>query len=285
VDSARAAVRSLTPAVDRRETRSVGTDARLELIFAERCGRTVLAHAYAEPPFRVGPSFPEGAGLHMILASSAPGIFGGDRFEQTIRVERGARVRLTSQSALQVHPAVGGGTASIRSSYTVEDGGELSCHWDPLIPFAGARLDQRLEVHLAERAFLSWSDAFMAGRAGRGERWKVTAFAHELKLWRAGELEYLERYRIAPDELSVSRPWIANGACYFGTLVMSGRDVSSADAERLHRDLQACELAGTAADALGPRLLLVRLMADAGVAFHEARALVKDSTMANWSDR
>lgn len=41
----------------------------------------------------------------MIMASSAPGIFGGDRFQQRIRLEPGARVRLTSQSALHVpHP-------------------------------------------------------------------------------------------------------------------------------------------------------------------------------------
>ena len=52
---ARAAVRSMSdPAVDRRDAGEVGRHARLELVFAVRGGRTVLAHAYAEPPFRVG---------------------------------------------------------------------------------------------------------------------------------------------------------------------------------------------------------------------------------------
>src|SRR3981081_3974478 len=89
---------------DQRTASAVGRHARLELTFAYRMGRTVLREAYAEPPFRVGRCFPEGRDLHMIVAASAPGVFGGDCLQQTIRVERGARVRLTSQSALQVHP-------------------------------------------------------------------------------------------------------------------------------------------------------------------------------------
>ena len=52
----------------------------------------MLAHAYAEPPLRVGRGFTEAVAgsLQSILASSAPGIFGGDVFEQTITLEAGA---------------------------------------------------------------------------------------------------------------------------------------------------------------------------------------------------
>ena len=46
--------------------------------------------------------------LHLILASSAPGIFGGDRFEQHDPPRARRAVRLTSQSALQVHPSPDG---------------------------------------------------------------------------------------------------------------------------------------------------------------------------------
>src|SRR5216684_1595331 len=88
---------------DDRRASEVGRRARLELRFVEQRGRTVLADAYAEPPFRVGRTFQEGAGLHMIMASSAPGVFGGDSLDQVVHVEEGATVRLTSQSAMQVH--------------------------------------------------------------------------------------------------------------------------------------------------------------------------------------
>ena len=58
-------------------------------------------------------------GCHVILASSSPGIFGGDVFEQHIVLEPGARVRLTSQSALQVHPGARGGAARLRTIFEV----------------------------------------------------------------------------------------------------------------------------------------------------------------------
>ena len=88
MDRARAAVRSLTAVADRRGIEDVGRHARLEIRFAWRGGRTVIAEAYAEPPFRVGRCFQEGSSLHMIMTSSAPGIFGGDCLQQTIRVMR-----------------------------------------------------------------------------------------------------------------------------------------------------------------------------------------------------
>lgn len=261
----------MTPAADRRDAGDVGRHARLDLVFGCRAGRTVLIDAYAEPPFRVGRCFTEGAGLHLIMASSAPGIFAGDSFRQSIRVERGARLRLTSQSALQVHPNAGP-TARMVSTYHVQDDAELRCEWDPVIPFAGARLDQRVEICLDGRGHLYWSDAFMNGRQARGERWMFLELAHELKVWRAGLLEYLERYRIAPRERRLSRRWGAGEACYFGTIISSGSDAPSDTVERLHAELAAIDGVRAAADALDRRLLIVRLMADAGVPFREARA-------------
>jgi urease accessory protein UreH len=92
-------------AVDSRSLSDIGRVARLDLVFAFRRGRTVLAHAYAEPPFRVGRLLDAGSIAHLILVCSGPGIFTGDRLEQRVRVERGARVLLVSQAALQLHPA------------------------------------------------------------------------------------------------------------------------------------------------------------------------------------
>src|SRR5262247_447767 len=131
MDSARVAVRAPGPGVteelharpmparhrDERSPSVVGRHARLDLTFLYRSGRTVLAEAYVEPPFRVGRWFAEGDGMHMILASSAPGAFGHDRLQVSVHVGCGARVRLTSQSAMQVHPSPDDATAHLRSSY------------------------------------------------------------------------------------------------------------------------------------------------------------------------
>lgn len=270
MDRARSAVRPLIGATDERSTRDIGRRARLELRFAVRDGRTTLVHGYAEPPLRVGRSFQEGDGLHLILASSAPGIFGGDVFEQQVVVERGARVRLTSQSALQAHPSADRLPAVLNSRYVVDTGASLVCEWDPMIPFPSASLRQQIRLEVEKDALLFWSDAFMSGREARGERWQFAELSHELRLRRSGTDCYLERYRITPDSVP-TRPWAAGDASYFGTMLAVRPRSDAGMAEEIHGTL--AELAGidAAAEALDDTLLLVRLMSGSGVAFHAAR--------------
>jgi urease accessory protein len=290
VDSAGLALRDSDPRVgaefrvprapvshrDERSLSVVGRHARLDLTFLYRKGRTVLAEAYAEPPLRVGRWFAEGDGLHMILTSSAPGAFGHDRLQQSVRIGCGARVRLTSQSALQVHPSPDGATAHLQSSYYVEDGAHLHCDWHPLIPFADARIEQRIDVNIAGGGNLYWSDALMSGRHARGERWQFASLAHEIAVSRDGSLEYLERYRIQPNEVDVLRPWVAGDASYLGTILMTGRAMEADVAERLHVELGRLVGVRAAADRLDDRVLLVRLLSVSGPAFHEARRWIGD---------
>ena len=172
----------ITKLRDSRVSSAIGRRARLELVFAYRRGRTVLAHAYAEPPFRVGRTLDAGAYAYLILAWSGPGVFGGDALEQRIRVERGARVLLVSQAATQVHPTASIEPAAVESRFEIESDGELDCFWDPVIPFAGARLAQRIDVEIAAGGRLFWSDALMAGRTGHGEAWRFDDLAHQLRL-------------------------------------------------------------------------------------------------------
>jgi urease accessory protein UreH len=263
----------MTIVADRRESGEVGRAARLELVFASRRGHTVLAHAYAEPPFRAPRCFEEPGGLHMIMTSSAPGVFGDDALAQTISVEPGAHVRMTSQSATQLHPHPSGRPAAIKSHFVVGADASLHCDWHPLIPFAGAALAQCITVDLAATARLFWSDAMMSGRAGRGEHWCLRTLAHELRIARVGELEYLERYRICPAEGGVEERWVAADHAYFGTVVCSGAGIAAASGETLHRALAA--ISGVhAVDCLSDSLTVVRLMSASGIPFHEARTLI-----------
>jgi urease accessory protein UreH len=210
----------------------------------------------------------------MIMASSAPGVFGGDCLEQVIHVEEGATVRLTSQSAMQVHGVEGGAVAELRSQYFVAEGAALTCLWDPLIPFPASQLDQRYDVRVEDGGRLIWSDAFMAGREARGERWQFASLAHELRVSRGGALAYLERYRVTPSERGVSHPWIASDACYFGTTLASDQRVDTNAAERLHSDLAQMSGLHAAVDLLDEGFLLARLMGSWGVPFHAARKVV-----------
>jgi len=267
----------VTAVADRRAAAGVGRSARLELVFEYRAGRTVLAHAYAEPPFRAGRPLVHPDGAHLILATVAPGIFGGDTLEQRIHVGRGARVRLTSQSSPQIRPSPDGLAASLRTSITVDDDADLRCVWDPLIPFAGARFDQQVAIQLAERARLLWSDASMAGRIAHGERWAFEQLSHSLTVTRLATPEYIERFCIAPGLDSPGRPWIADDFTYFGSVIVSGWPIDPDLAGSLHDRLTAIVNVRAAADRLGQRLLLVRLLATSGVPFHAARTIASDA--------
>src|SRR5262249_21735464 len=90
---------------DRRALSSIGRTARLELVFEARRGRTILAHAYAEPPFHIARTFDLDGAAYAILVCSAPGVFGGDTLTQSVHVGGGACVVLASQAAVQAHPA------------------------------------------------------------------------------------------------------------------------------------------------------------------------------------
>jgi urease accessory protein len=269
--------------IDSRVAASVGREARLELRFERRGGRTVVAHAYAEPPYRIGRCFADGDAAYVILVCTGPGLFAGDALRQSVRVGPGARVVLTSQSALQVHPAARGDAppASVRHEYRVDEGAELHCHWDPVIPFAGASLTHQFRLDISSTSRLYWSDALMSGRTTRGEAWQFNELAYELRLEVDRRLKVLERHRITPRHRAVHRPWVTGGANYAATAIVYDVRATPERVEALHRHLQS--LAGTRAgvDLVEPRLMLARLLAADGAPFARARAALREVTLSS----
>lgn len=267
--------------IDARAAAHVGRHARLDLFFETRRGGTCLAHAYCEPPFRVGRCLTIGDAAYLIIVCSGPGVFGGDVLRQTIHVGRGARVVVTSQAALQIHPALCASAATIEQRYIVDDDAELHAHWDPVIPFAAARLAQRFDIRLAASGRLYWSDAIMAGRVRRGESWQFHELAHELRLSIGGRLSYLERYRLRPDSAAPARRWVAGRSQYVATMLVRHPRADAETAEMLHRGIADGEAANvereasaptcSAVDLVEPELLVGRMTAVGGVAFGAIR--------------
>jgi urease accessory protein len=270
---------------DSRSAESIGRAARLELVFERRGERTVLTHSYAEPPYRIGRTFDLDGAAYVILVCSGPGVFGGDTLRQSIHVGRGARVVLTSQSALQVHPGLpallpsslpallpSSLPALLHHSYVVEADAELHCHWDPVIPFAGARLQQRFDLQIAESSRLLWGDAVMAGRVSRGEAWQFHSLAHELRLRVGPTLAYLERYTLVPGDRAIERPWMCGAAPYLATALVHHARATSETADALHRQVAGLGGVRGAVDFIAPRLLLARFLAENGAPFGRARA-------------
>jgi urease accessory protein UreH len=204
-------------------------------------------------------------------------VFGGDLLEQRIRVERGARVLLGSQAALQVHPTASTEPATVESRFEIESDGELDCFWDPVIPFAGARLVQRVDIEGAAGCHLFWSDALMAGRTGHGEAWRFGDLAHDLRFRVDARLLYLERYRLTPHSRPVDGTWIAGGAQYLGTTLVHDGQASAANAWRVQQQLSALGGVRAGVDCLAPNLVVGRVLAVRGPQFAAARRVFRQA--------
>jgi urease accessory protein len=260
---------------DERAASAVGRTARLELVFERRGSHTVVAHSYAEPPLRVGRVLSLDGAAYVILVCSGPGIFAGDMLQYTIRVGRGAQAVLTSQSALQAHPSPAPAPARIVHEYDVDAGGELYAHWDPVIPFADARLEQRFALRVSDDSRLYWSDALMSGRSARGEAWQFCALAHDLRLDIASKLAYLERYSLAPLSRSVAARWAAGDAHYLATALIHDPRLLDSQAEALHRDIEQIPGVRAAVDAVESMLIVGRLATVTGPPFALARTQLR----------
>jgi urease accessory protein len=270
------------PTADRRPCLAIGRQARLELAFERRRGRTVLSHQYAEPPLRVGRIIDVGTAQSVILVCTGPGAFAGDSFRIRIAAGDGTAVFLQSQSALQIHPGPAAQPATLDCEYDVGEGAELYCHWDPVIPFANSRLDQRYGIQLRSTSRLYWSDALMSGRVGRGERWAFSALGHELTLEIDGVLQYAERYSIEPSVAHPARRWVAGSAGYLGTALLVDRDLPPTFADAVQQRLGATVGLAAAFDALDEGLIVGRFAADHGPAFLAAREAAAEMALAAW---
>jgi urease accessory protein len=264
---------------DTRVPAVIGRHARMEIDFEARRGRTIVAHAYAEPPFCIR-TFDVNAAVHVIVVCSGPGVFGGDRLLQSIHVRSGARVVLTSQAALQVHPS-GTTPAAIRHDYRLEPDAELHCHWDPVIPFAGALLTQEFYVDADAAARFYWSDALMAGRVSRGESWRFQRLAHQLRLRIGGALAYLERFRLAPGDRLLTAPWAAADVGYFATTIIRHPNAGPEAAEDFYRRFGDVENARLGIEMLEPGLVVARLAGSSGAAIATLRDALRRTAAAS----
>lgn len=166
----------------------------LELGFGLEAGgaRTVLVSRFQKSPLQVmrplycDPGLPDAPVAYVM--STGGGIVDGDRLRVDVAVAEGAHAVVTTQAATKAHRCERGyATQSVELD--VGPGGV--CEWvpDPLVPFAGSRLHQRIRARVAEDAVLLVAEVAAAGRLGRGEEWGLDAYTSTVELSRPGEAD------------------------------------------------------------------------------------------------
>jgi urease accessory protein UreH len=241
----------------------VGRRGRLDLTFVFQNGQTVLHHAYCEIPFKITRVFNNRQPIaHLMLMQCTAGLFGGDDVECSIRVQRGARVLLTQQSATKVHPSKGRAAVQ-RHNVFIESGAELHFCLEPIIPFADSSLRQMTQIRYEPGARLVFWEGLMAGRVAREERWQFREVTSETHLRSTEALVYLDRFSL-PNGLE--RSVYAMGDCsYLGTGLYVGEGTAGV-VTTLRRNLPEAGIDTLAAD-----VVIVRVVSSAGPDFHRSR--------------
>jgi urease accessory protein len=238
----------------------VGRRGRMNLVFSLQAGKTILQHAYCEIPFKITRVLDSNGPLaHVMLMHCTAGLFGGDKIECSIRLERGARVMITQQSATKVHPSLGPPAIQVNQIF-VDSDAELRLYLEPIIPFAGSILHQTTRLDVARGGRLAFWESLMAGRVGSGERWQFRELIYETDLRRNEQLVYLDRFRL-PNGLERSAR-VMNECSYMATGLVVGRDARSI-ASALHETIPEAGV-----DVITDEVAAIRAVAAEGPELH-----------------
>jgi len=248
---------------------AAGKVGELRLVLGQRAGRTRLLATRCRVPFHVGralypqPDWPDLA--HLLVTMPTGGFVQGDIAEMAVLAEDGARAHLTSQSATRAYRCE---SAPIRQRITLEARGDSLLEWwpDPLIPYAGTRLHQQLDLTADGASKVLVADCWLAGRVARGEVHQYDRLALTTTARRPdGTLLFRDALRIEPGVQPPAVLGLLGDARAVGSYFLLGPDL----ARRLEAplaELLAAQLPGRAACS--------RLPGDAGLF---ARVLARTS--------
>jgi urease accessory protein len=200
-------------------------DARLDLRFAHREGRSVLTRNLHFGPLQVQKVlYPEGPRVcHVAVLHPPGGIAGGDALTCEGVLEAASMACLTTPGATKWYRCPDA-ASSQRLHFKIADGAALE--WLPRenILFDGSRIRMQLDVELTGTGqFLGW-EILCFGRRASGERWASGRLSLHSTINRAGRLLWSERAQVEADGGFAASPVGLGGASVSGTFVVAGPD-------------------------------------------------------------
>jgi urease accessory protein len=185
-----------------------GWRARLELGFAKRADRTVLAHRRHSGPLTVQkPFYPEPSGTcHVYLLHPPGGVAGGDSLELDISVADGAHALLTTPAAGKFYRS-DGRQALWRQRFKAESGSTLEWLPQETIVFDGSRAElcSRVDVETGAR-FIGWETVCL-GRPAARESFLLGHYRQRLEIWHEERPLLIERSLFQGGDRLLSAAW------------------------------------------------------------------------------
>lgn len=208
------------------EDKSPSWHGSLNLVYAQRGGKTQLIHNQMRSPLKIQrPFYPEGADVcHSVVLHTAGGIVGGDRLSLNFYLEPNAQALITTAAASKIYRS--NGLQAKQSMHLHIDAG-ATLEWLPqeTIVFNGAIYRTDLRVELAPRAsWLGW-EITRFGRSARGERFLQGEWRSHTEVWQQGQPLWIDRQWLPAGEEIINSPHGLAGQSVVGSLVWIGQAV------------------------------------------------------------
>jgi len=199
------------------------------IAFHRSAGRTVLGRAFASSPLRLLTPRNHGDGAWVFLSSLGGGLVDGDRLDIDVDAAPQTAAFIGTQASTKVYRSSRG--TSQHLAIHAAEGASVALVPDPVVAFAGARYEQRIDVFLDVDASLVLFDAYTCGRAARGERWQFARFESKTTIAREGRLFFQDSTRLDPAHGAVAERMAGVGVIA-SVVVIGPRFVAMRDALR-----------------------------------------------------
>ena len=202
-----------------------GWEAKLELGFALRNDRTVLAYRSHHGPLTVQrPFYPEGGVCHVYVLHPPGGIVAGDHLSLGVSAEEHSHALITTPAAAKFYRSMGG-QAVQTVSINVAEGAAVEWLPQETIIYQGAQVKSAVKVELAAGArFIAW-EILSLGRPACGESFDVGLADMSWQIYCQNKPLFLERLLL--DAKAFAARWGLQGLSACGTLFASPASAES----------------------------------------------------------
>ncbi|MHC5765638.1 MAG: urease accessory protein UreD [Nostoc sp.] len=210
-----------------------GWHGKLNLVYADRQGKTQLIYDRQQAPLKVQrPFYPEGEKVcHSVILHTAGGMVGGDRLSSNIHLQPQTQALITTAAASKIYRSNG---LQARQSIEIQVDAGACLEWLPqeTILFNDAIYRQDLRVKLATGgSWLGW-EITRFGRSARGEKFLQGEWRSHTEIWQEGIPLWIDRQYLPGSEDIFHSPHALAGKPIVGSLVWVGGAVSAEIVEK-----------------------------------------------------
>ena len=208
----------------------------LELVVAERGGRSVAVHQFHQGALRVlRPHYLDDSGQVCYVVVNPGGAYlGADLYVIDVEMEEGAKLLLTTQSATKIYRTPGS-FAEQRMRLRLAAGAQLELAPDQLIAYREASYRQNTHITMHPTSSLVMSEVITPGWSPDGAtfRYEELRLRTEIRI-ESGGLLALDNLLIRPPQHDVTGMGFMEGFSHVGSLTVVDRRVDQALADELH---------------------------------------------------